>query len=291
MNPLKIALVIRNREYLMNRNERSIGLFSYAVPEFEWAHFRLGKFAPLKREEFEDFDVIVIEDGAHVNVEGHGPPVVGIFWDTNSDESHFAHRLVQASQCDLVFIGQDPLERFVACRKPVKRLTYCVNDRQFRDYGEEKTVDVGFHMSQFPNRPRTEALAQLKAWAVANHGVILSARKIMLLNEYVRAFNRAKVSINVSQMPENRPHRLFDAMACRSCVASTPQPFVEEEHSPVAGEHYLLLDPEQIGETLSPVFENGAWQSMTEVGYEFIREHHTWEKRAPELRQLMETAL
>ena len=290
MTPLKVALIIRDHICVSRRDTRSIGLFSYSVPEFEWTHFRPGKFAPLKREEFEDFDVIVIEDGTHVDVQGHGPPVVGIFWDTNLTELHFRHRLVQASQCDLVLIGQDPLKRFVPCRKPVKRFTYCVNDRQFRDFGEEKTVDVGWHMKQYGNARRVKALNQVTAWAT-EHSMVISARTVLKLDEYAKAFNRAKVSMSVNQVKENRPHRTFDATACRSCVVTTPLPNIEEEHPLVEGEHYLQFDPERIEDTLTPIFESGEWQSVADAGYAFIQKHHTWAKRAPELRQLMETTL
>ena len=291
MTPLKVAIILRWNPQLSRRATRSIGLFSYAVPEFKWEHFRPGKFAPLKREDFENFDVVVIEDGSNVNVSGHGPPVVGIFWDTNNTEMHYAHRLVQASQCDLVLIGQDPLKRFVACRKPVKRLTYCVNDRLFHDYGEEKTVDIGWHMKGYGNLRRVHALKQVQTW-VDTYPAVFDARTVGHDGgEYAKAFNRAKISMNVGQTPANRPHRMFDAAASRTCVVTSRLPFVDEEYPLIAGEHYLEFNPARVGDALEPILEDETWKSVTEAGYSFVRKHHTWAKRAPELRALIEGTL
>jgi spore maturation protein CgeB len=166
-----------------------------------------------------------------------------------------------------------------------------VNELVFRNYGEEKTVDIGFHMVQRGNKPRIWALHQISVWADEMNKVV-DVRTIKHdVVEYAKAFNRAKLSVNVSQVPGNRPHRLFDAMACRSCVISTPQPNVEEAHSPMPGEHYLEFDPELIAGAFGPALENGVYQSIADAGFAFIQEYHTWAKRAPELRAIIEAVL
>jgi spore maturation protein CgeB len=269
------------------RDERVIGLFSYAVPQFTWDHCHVSKWAHVALGDFRDYDVVVIEDGSFLFPEGTGPPVVGVFWDTNATPAHATTRRMVANECDLALVGHDPLTIFDGIRPPVRRLTYCVNDRVFCDYGQPKTVDVAWHMNTRKSHRRQAALTQIDD---ARNGWLVDVRTIGPTLEYARAFNRARISMNVKQVDANRPHRVFDAMACKTCVLTDPLPVVEEPVSILPGEHYATFEgnPAPVIEYL---LDSGDWDCIAAAGYAWVHAQHTWRVRAGQLRALLHEEL
>lgn len=291
MRPLNIALVIRPKKNLMKRDDRSIGLFSYSVPEFKWEHIAPRDGFRLGRSNLKNYDVVIVEDGAIGKIVGVGkPPVVGIFWDTNATERHYTDRLVQAENCDLVLIGQDPLKRFKSCGKPVERLSYCVNDKVFKDYKLPKDVDVCFHVNMKRSKERAALHVRLSEWC-KQEGLVYKGGPVRSLTGYAQAFNRAKISINLSQVPQNRPHRVFDVLASYSCLLTNPLPIISGEvRQP--GKHYLeWADFEQLTLMIKSLLTSGEWRTYSEAGHKLVAEHYTWEVRATELRWKLNTML
>lgn len=283
MNSLKIALVIRDKPNLKKRDDRAIGLFSYAVPELTWEHITPGKGFKLNRGRLTDYDAIILEDGLFGEFIGDGPPVVGIFWDTNWTERHYLDRLRQAENCDLVLIGQDPLERFKGCGKSIERLSYCVNDKVFKDYKLSKDVDVCFHANLKHSKERAALHIRLSDWC-EREGLVYKGRPVRDLTEYAKAFNRSKVSVNLSQVAQNRPHRVFDVMASYGCLLTSPLPAVSGELRQ-RGKHYLEWGSfENLTLLIQSLLSSGEWRQYTEAGHKLIEEHYTWAVRARELR-------
>lgn len=291
MKSLKVALVIKDTKPRHRAREmRNIGLFSYAVPEFEWTHARVGKGNRNDRGHFRDYDVIVTQDGAWGQWDGRGPPVVGIFWDSTWTEGHYKLRYKQAQQCDLVLIGHDRLERFKSAQKRTRRLLYCVNDHVFKDYGLERTVDVGYHCNTKLSDKRVELRRFLARWC-KRRGYSCACKPVRGLVDYAQSFNRARISVNMPRVPANRPHRVFDVMASRSCLMTGQLPDVSGCHIEL-GTHYVQFnDNEGMTRAIDELLETGRWQEIADAGHALIQEHYTWSARAKELRELLNKEL
>lgn len=286
---LDVALIIRDKLALREREGRIIGLFSYEVPEFCWTHYAPGKGFRLDRSQFKQHDLIILEDGLFGDFGGSGPPVVGIFWDTNWQDYHYHARFEQAKQCDLVFIEQDPLERFAGCGRPVRRLSYCVNDRLFKDYGLDKDVDIAYHVNWKHSQERQRVHKFLEEWSRAM-GYVYRGGPVRDSVEYARAFNRARISINQTQVPQNRPHRVFDVLASRSCLLTSPLPDISEEVR-TPGVHYLEYHSlDHLARLIESGLGLGKWADYAEAGYR-LSHHYTWRVRARELRRKIEETL
>jgi len=283
MKPLKVALIIRPKLYLKNRDNRKIGLFSYAVPGLTWDHYMYDKDFYINRGQFSSYDAIVLEDGLFGKFGGDGPPVIGIFWDSTWTHQHYESRLRQAKQCDLVFIGHDQLRRFKPCGKPVRRLSYCVNDKLFMDYGLKRTVDVTYHCRTKTSGARRVMGDFLKGFC-ADRGYSYRAG-ILDPPAYARAFNSGKVNVNLCQSVRNRPHRVFDVMAARGCLLTSPLPHVSGEER-MAGTHYVEYDkPQAAGKMIDRLLETGDWQGIADEGYRLAQKYYTWRVRAKQLRR------
>ena len=285
MKPLKVALIIRPYDHLKNRDDRTIGLFSYAVPELEWEHHMQAKTFSINRGYFKDYDAIVLEDGLFGNFYGDGPPVIGIFWDTTWTDRHYKDRLAQAAKCDLVLIGHDQLRRFKPCGKPVRRLSYCVNDKLFKDYGLPRSVDVTFHNRIVASRARRRLEIRLAEFC-RSRGYSFNSGELPL-EPYAKAFNSAKVNVNLCQSKRNRPHRVFDVMASRGCLLTSRLPCVSGEERE-AGVHYVeYYRHTKSFKLIDWLMESGEWQRVADAGYELVQRQYTWKVRAVQLRQII----
>jgi len=290
MIPLKVALVIKDNQRQRLRDLRPIGLWSYPVPEFEWIHHTPGKYFRLDRAAFRQYDVIVNEEGAWGTWVGNGPPVVYICWDSNWTKNHLDVRVKQAAQADLVLIGHDALERFRPCGQKVRRLLYCVNDKVFFNRGLEKSVDVCYHC-YVQGSPIRKEFGQHLARECARLGFSYANGGIPNQVDYARAFNSAKISMNLPRVPANRPHRVLDAMACRSCMVTGTVPEVSGDYVRM-GEHFTMFDSkEEAVSIINELLRSGRWEAIADAGYEMVQQHYTWSIRAMELRELLNKEL
>lgn len=286
---LHIALVVKNTPASFERDNRNMGLFSYEIPEFTWQHIAPGKGTTLDTQELkaQGFDLIFHEDGgAWCDYIGDAIPIAYYAIDsTLSNEFHFKPRFEQARKADLVFVDHDRLERFEPCGKPVKRFSYCVNDRLFKP-AEYKTLDVCFHCGGSAERGTMRVrLSEL----CKTHGMSYVSGAVSL-QDYARDMNRAKVVVNIPRTPTNRPHRLFDGMASGVAVVTLPVPDVSDEPRR-AGLHYMEVTDNLLEERVVTLVKNGTWELLGIAGQELVQEKHSWAVRAKQLRELIQCEL
>lgn len=288
MRALHVALIVKNTPASFARDDRNMGMFSYAVPEFTWEHFSPGKGNGVNTRELKrrGFDLVFHEDGGSWgDYRDNSLPCIYYAIDsTLSDENHFTPRFKQAQSADLVLVDHDRLERFQPCGKPVRRLSYCVNDKLF--HPADKTLDVDFQCSGAPERRMYRTL--LSEFCKAR-GLSYQSGAVPL-GDYARNMNRAKVVVNIPRTPNNRPHRVFDAMASGAALVTLKLPDVSGECRKT-GQHYLEVAPEDIAEKAAILVENGTWQLLALEGRKLVEQRHTWAARARELREMIKSEL
>jgi glycosyltransferase involved in cell wall biosynthesis len=294
MKPLRVALCTKAISPVrFERDGRNVGIFSYAVPEFEWEHVAVHKWQDIDTRALAEqgFDLAFHEDGAWAHYPDRALPVVYYVVDSTLSEDHYRERLEQAQDADLVLVDHDRLERFAAAEKPLRQLPHCVNDRVFRDRGLERTADVASHMNVGGpcGDGRLEVGTRLEAWCGAMGYTYRGGT--MGVEEYARSFNAARVSVNWPRTPINRSHRVLDAMACRTCLVTGAVPDVPGEER-VAGRDCVPVDSyEEFFLAISELLESGAWREIADSGWRCVREHHTWSVRARQLRQILHEEL
>ena len=297
MKPLRVALVTKaNSPNRLRRDDRSVGYFSYAVPEFTWEHQVVWKKShttlDLKKLAARDFDLVFHEDGAWCSYKHLGIPVVYYVVDsTLSDGSHYLPRLKQARKADLVLVDHDKLERYAETGKPVRRLSYCVNDMIFRDHGLPKTVDVASHMNVGGTcgEGRKQLGKYLGRWC-GKEGYSYRGGPLGSV-DYAKSFNAARITANWPRTPLNRSHRVLDAMACRTCLVTGTVPNVSGEHR-VAGRDYVAVQThDEFYLQVEELLASGRWRDIADQGHKLVRDHHTWATRAKELRQILSEEL
>jgi hypothetical protein len=283
VNPLCVALVHRDSPRL--NGARSIGAWSYAVPEFTWTHFPVGKGFHLERGAFLDYDLIVYEDGKiRGEFTGDGPPIAYMIGDSTLSDEHYQVRRDQAVQCNLLLVDWDRLERFADLGVPTRRLSYCVNDRLMRpDLAMGKDVCVGSFQGGTPERRELED--QLRDLC-NEYGYTFEAGNYAG-QDYAMMLARSKIVVNQARNPQTRSHRIFDAMACRSCVVALDTPDVSGEERQT-GTHYVECERLDLLIRAVPYLLNtGTWEDFAGAGYVLVQECHTWAVRARELRVML----
>lgn len=285
MRPLHVLVVVKNTPASFERENKNVGYFSYAVPEFTWDYCAPGKDATLDTKSIaqQGYDLIFhIDGGAWCDYIGGALPICYYCIDsTLSDPFHFQPRFEQAKKADLVLIDHDKLERFEPCGKPVRRLSYAVNDKLFKP-STHKDIDLCFHCGGSAERGMMRALlhdfSKERGYSYVSGAVSLS--------DYAEHMNRAKVVVNLPRTPTNRPHRTFDAMSSGAALVTTALPDVSGEVRR-AGQHYLETSLECIAEKAAVLLDNGTWQLLGIGGQELVQQRHTWAVRAKELRELI----
>lgn len=283
MKPLKVALIVKNTPSTFRRDNRGMGMWSYSVPEFEWEHIAPGKGFKLSLLDLKarGFDLVFHEDGgAWGDYLGTDIPVIYYAIDsTLSEEGHYKPRLAQALRADLILVDHDRLERF-DYGIPVKRLSYCVNDRLF--YPRDKTIDVAFHCGSTPERSDTR---RRLADYCARHGLVYVSGTVPL-EHYADDLGRAKVVVNLPRTPTNRPHRVFDTMASGAALVTYLLPQVSGEFRREFMD-YVTID--SLEATLDSVLPQ--WHAVAETALETARKYYYWSTRAKKLREMIRCAL
>ena len=289
MIPLKVALFVKSSDASTRREDRGMGYWSYAVPEFDWMHCVLDErpieTADLKRR---GFDLIVHEDsGLPTEYRGRALPIVFVAIDSTLSEAHYTSRRRTAEQADLVLVDHDDPGRFGKRARP---FPYCVNDRIFRP-AAARDGDVAYHCSAGGGRglpgakERTRLRRHLHDYCQARGLVYRSGA--LGLREYAASIAGARVCVNWPRTPANRPHRVFDTMACRTCLVTGMLPPVADDGRE-AGFHYVeCRDFDGLIDALDVALKNGQWEWYAENGHRLVMEKHTWAIRARELRALL----
>lgn len=283
MKPLRAALIVKNTPSSYERDLKNVGYFSYPVQEFTWEYFSPGKGVSVELDAFKraGFDFVLHVDGGnwcqYVN-----PTIPVVYYSidsTLSDTHHFAPRLEQAGRADLVLIDHDDLFRFVPCGRPVRRWLYCVNDRLF--VPGEKTVDVDFQCGGSPER---SYLRNKLSDLCAEHHLVYKSG-VRPLPEYAETMSRSKIVVVRPRTETNRPHRIYDAMACGAAVASYPFPHLPGDYLEWETNFFDL--PSRSIETIPELIATGQWNQVAENGRKMVLRYHTWTTRAAELRVLL----
>lgn len=290
MKPLRVALVHRDRPRAAEN--RMVGWWSYVVPEFDVKHYPVPKGFCLDREELaRQHDLVVLEDAKVYGtfVGRGGLPVFYHVTDSTLSDEHYQVRCRQAKQADAILVDWDDLDRFRHLHMPIYRFNYCVNDRLMRDYEMEKDIDVGSYQSGTVERRKVEAW--LRAFC-KEHGYVFQSG-VYPGQEYPMMMTRSKIVVNLNRNPNTRGHRIFDIMACRACMLTSPTMDVSGE-TRRAGFHYLEYDPDDLsllGEQVDWLLDTERWETFARNGHTLVRESHTWQVRASYLHGIVEKFL
>jgi spore maturation protein CgeB len=147
----------------------------------------------------------------------------------------------------------------------------------------EKDLDVCFYHGKSPERADLgvwlQALCAARGWSYVG-GLVPGPL-------YAEGMGRARVVVNLNRNAETRAHRTFDAMACRACFLTSPQPRVSGEVR-ADGVHYLTwYGRDQLEALLDLMLRGNRWETFGNAGYELILTEHTWQIRAAQLYALL----
>lgn len=289
MKQLKIALICKN-DNSKKRDDRSMGYFSYDVPQFTWEHFTPGKNFTLDTQMFKDkgFDLILHEDYPYGNFLNTALPVVFLSIDSTLSKEHYDARIKQALISDLVLVDHDDINRFMVGGINTYQFPYCVNDKVFYRDNRERTVDIAYHCSSSAHagiEQRKHIRQLLHDLSVKHNWNYRSG--VLSLDQYAESFRTAKIVVNQSRTPQNRPHRIFDAMACGAMVLTSPLPFIESDdlHNMI---NYLEFDNDSRLESyIDTNLYSGWYDKFANNGYNTVMQNHTWSIRAKQLREII----
>lgn len=292
MKSLRVALIVKNKPSAMKRDKRNMGYWSYPVPEFTWKHFSPGDGFRLKTRDFApNFDLIFHEDGGNYGTYlGGAIPVVYLAIDsTLTRKNHFIPRHKQAGRADLILLDHDRAERFLDLGKPARQWNYCVNDRVFSDPGAARICDFSFHCSGGRWAPGTEerSLLRQQLHGLAQEEGYVYRSGIRGLEDYAYSMAESKIVVNLPRTLINRPHRVFDAMACGACLLTAPIPTVPGDGVKPDVHYIQWRSPDHLVELLRSLLTSGDWQAFADRGHDFVMQHHTWAIRARQLRLIL----
>jgi hypothetical protein len=288
VDAVKIALVVKPSRSTEERENRNMGYWSYPVEGLQWAHFVFGGKVAYATD-MNKYDVIVQEDAGPRFYKHLKKPVVYIAIDSSLSDDHLKARLERARHADLILVDHDRLDRFASLGVPVRRLNYCINDHLMRDYGEDRIIDVSYHCgsSYCPDRKRLrKILAEF-----CRDANLEFASGVLHITDYARSMARSKIVVNWPRVPSNRPHRVFDAMACGACLVTGPLPDVDGDKRE-AGKHYIEVEKlEDIPAVILALLDSGEWRTVGQSGREMVNKYHTWAVRAGQLREILHNEL
>jgi spore maturation protein CgeB len=114
---------------------------------------------------------------------------------------------------------------------------------------------------------------------------------VLNITEYARAMNRSKIVVNWPRAQGNRPHRVFDAMACNACLVSGKLPTVPGDEL-VRGRDYVEVNEiREIPDAIDALMADGSWQQIAKNGHKLVGKYHTWAIRAGQLEQILQGVL
>ncbi len=278
MKPLRVLVIVKNGPLSFDREIRLRGFFSYPVPEFTWDFAAQG---PANAGTLNGkYDLVAYEDGSEKQAIVSGFPTICFVIDSTLSEAHYQVRAQRAKQAGVVLVDHDDLSEFTG---KVYRFPYCVNDHLFRGYGEDKTIDVSFHCGS--DLERAKLRRKLGAFCAING---YSYKSGILPNvEYARSMARSKVIANWPRTLTNRPHRIFDALACGAALVTGRVPNIAEDGL-MPGRDYIAVDTQdELLAEVKRLLDTGVWKEIAEAGHRVVMERHTWTVRARQLRQII----
>jgi hypothetical protein len=235
------------------------------------------------------FDLFVQEDWSGVvRYTNKTVPIVFMSYDDTLTKVHLEGRVRVSLRADLCLVDHGPLKPFESGDRPVRRMAHAVNNHLFKPV-PGKVVDVVFHCSS-GRVGATERSDMRKFLCVECKRMGLTYRSgVVPVEEYAKSMAEARVVVNLPRTQTNRPHRVFDSMACGACLLTAPIPTVDGDGL-VAGVHYASWDGEGV-KTLSGWLEalihGGQWETYAAKGHAHVMENHTWATRAKQFRAIL----
>lgn len=285
MKPLKVALVVKHSSTsVWDRENRNMGYWSYPVSEFEWQHFD-----GFDSSKLNEFDLVVQEDAGPKRYSGLRKPLVYIAIDSTLSQDHLDSRLQRAANANLILVDHAPLEDFFQLNIPVMRWNYCVNDHLMRDYGEDRDIDVSF-LCGGRNSPERKQLREILSHYCEETGLSFVSGVLHPI-DYAKAMARSKIVVNWPRHPKNRPHRVFDAMACGACLVTGPLPYVPGDETLPSRDFFEVGKVEDIPLVIGDLLVSGDWRQIASNGKELVDGKHRWAIRAKQLREILESEL
>lgn len=295
MKPLKVALICKN-ENSKRRDNRSTGYWSYAVPEFTWEHIVPGKNFSIDCRDLDlkEFDLVFHEDYPYGDYYNQSIPIVFLSIDSTLSKQHFDDRHSQARKSDLVLVDHDDLSRYSDLKRPVYQFPYCVNDKIFFRYAWEnettRSTDIAYHCStsnHAGNEERKRIRRLLGDLSVKHNWVYRSG--VLSIEDYAESFRTAKIVVNQSRTPTNRPHRIFDAMACGAMVLTSPLPYIKDDKLDSFKDFADFEIDKELEDMLSHFLDgnNKGLEAISNFGYHTVMQNHTWSIRAKQLREII----
>lgn len=295
MKKLKVALICKN-ESNTKRNDRAMGYFSYDVPEFEWTHLLPGKNFTINWNDFKHqrFDFVFHEDYPYGAIRNLDIPYVFLSIDSTLSDAHYRARFEQARTANLVLVDHDNVNRFFNVTHKVYQFPYCVNDKVFYRTDDHKYRDIVYHCSATAHAGIDERkrIRRLLHDLSTKHNWSYKSG-VLPLDQYATSMRHAKIVVNQSRTPNNRPHRIFDAMACGAMVLTSKLPRIDSDglfNSEQDWKHIEYLDDFDLEDSLDRAL-NGKPVNMlnfvADNGYNLVMQNHTWSIRARQLREII----
>lgn len=278
MTPIKVLLIHRESDVYRHLT----GWWSYPVPEFEWTILKVKpEWFIADMDYAPDHDLIVLDDWIFGQIKHAKKPLAYVVVDSARSKAQLERNRQQAQDANLILVDSDNLESFSGIGKPVRRFAYAVNEQLF--YPREKIYDVAFLCWPTDERRKVQGwcndICRRRGWTLATGTYDWP--------NYARFLCSAKVVVHKAHVVNARSWRVFDVMASRGCLLSSPLPTISGDGI-VSGEHYCeYMNAEQLEHELISLLDDNHWSEIAEAGYQHVMAHHTWSIRATELRETL----
>lgn len=279
MNPIRVLLVHRDSDVYRHLT----GWWSYPVDEFQWTALKVTRnnfIVDMQTIEPQP-DLVVLDDWIWGEFKNLKTPLAYVIVDSARSAAQFERNRIQARFADLILSDSDDLWRFKAWGKPARRFAYAVNEQLFMP--RDKVYDVAFLC--WPTDDRRIVQEWCDDICKRHNWRFLTGKYEWQL--YAQALSSAKVIVHRSYVKAARSWRVFDVMACRGCLLSSPLPDVSGDGL-IAGEHYRTYNnAASLESELIYLLNDGRWEQIGAAGYRHVMENHTWRIRAAQLRETL----
>jgi spore maturation protein CgeB len=220
-------------------------------------------------------------------------------YELNTDESYYEYNIMEKIQSE------------VNC--PVVSWAHCFDPTIFKDYGEEKTWDIGFmgrHPYHYPLRKKMLSLMidDLRyrykvsysggipyawGWREDMNGIRSSNRPggNFWGDEYSRRINQCKLFVTDGSWLNVAIPKYFECMASRSLLLA---PLPDNSKDLYMGDTINMVDVNRnsLKEKIEYYVENESERKkITDVGYEMVNKYHTAKIRVDELMKILKEVI
>ncbi len=280
MTPISVLLIHRDSDVYRHLT----GWWSYPVDQFKWQVHKVNDrnnfFVDVDRIDYHP-DLVVLDDWIFGTVKHPKAPLAYVVVDSARSVAQYQRNLNQAKQADLVLVDSDDLSKFNNDSHPARRFAHAVNEQLF--YPRDKMYDVAFLC--WPTDERRVVQKACKAICDRRHWSFVGGP--FGWQDYALFLSIAKVVVHKAHVVNARSWRVFDVMAARGCLLSSPLPTVSGDEI-IKDVHYReYADLNELEAQLEYLLTDDHWQDIAEAGYQHVMDHHTWKVRAMHLRDTL----